>query len=137
MSRQTVTRIVIRYAETDQMGVVHHSFYPVYFEAGRTDFFIEHIRPYHQLEGEGLLAPVTHYEVNIEGRASYGDVLLVRTRPDWLKGVRVRMAYELSLEGGALVATGSSTHALLGTGMKPVNPRKFGAIYQQLCEVFA
>ena len=42
----SITEIEIRYAETDLMGVVHHSHYPVYFEQGRTSYFQEHLKPY-------------------------------------------------------------------------------------------
>lgn len=44
------TKLVVRYAETDQMGIVHHSNYPVWFEAGRTDFIRKMGLPYSKIE---------------------------------------------------------------------------------------
>lgn len=135
--KETLSEIAVRYAETDRMGVVHHSVYPVYFEAARTDFFEEHLFHYHQMEQQGLLAAVVGYQVELVGAATYGDTLCVRTRPGWLKGVRLQMTYQVTqLQGGELVATGTSTHALLGPGLKPVHPRAFGEAYRLLKEAF-
>ena len=81
---QTVSRIEVHYAETDRMGIIHHSVYPIYFEVGRTDWFVTHFRHYDELEQEGLLAPVLGYHVELQNPATYGDVLLLETRPSWL-----------------------------------------------------
>ncbi|MBN9415674.1 hypothetical protein ABS71_15670 [bacterium SCN 62-11] len=132
---ESLSQIAVRYAESDQMGVVHHSHYPVYFEQGRTDFFIQHLRPYAEFESQGILAPVLSYQVEILGRAGYGDLLHLRTRADWMKGVRIQMSYYLEIEGRA-VARGSSLHALVGPDLKPANPRQFGPLYQELVKVF-
>jgi acyl-CoA thioester hydrolase len=132
---ESLSQIAVRYAETDQMGVVHHSHYPVFFEQGRTDFFIQHLRPYAEFEAQGILAPVLSYQVEILGRAGYGDLLQLRTRADWMKGVRIQMSYALEIEGRG-VARGSSLHALVGRDLKPANPRSFGPLYQELIKVF-
>ena len=132
---ESLSQIAVRYAETDQMGVVHHSLYPVYFEQGRTDFFRQHLRPYAEFEAQGIFAPVLSYQVQILGRSTYGDVLELTTRPDWLKGVRLQMSYLIQAKGGA-VATGSSLHALVGPQLQPVNPRKFGPLYGELVKLF-
>ena len=133
---ESLSEIAVRYAETDQMGVIHHSHYPVYFEQGRTDFFRQHLRPYAEFEAQGILAPVLSYQVEILGRATYGDVLRLTTRPDWLKGVRLQMSYHIHGSAGP-VASGSSVHALVGPQLQPTNPRKFGPLYQELVKVFA
>ncbi|MBS2033520.1 acyl-CoA thioesterase [bacterium] len=132
---ESLSQIPVRYAETDRMGVIHHSHYPVYFEQGRTDFFIEHLRPYAEFEAQGVQAPVLSYQVEILGRATYGDLLKVSTRADWMKGVRLQMSYRIRVEERE-VAAGSSLHALVDSTMKPVNPRKFPELYQELLKVF-
>jgi acyl-CoA thioester hydrolase len=132
----SVTTIPVRYAETDQMGVVHHSNYPIYFEAGRTEFFQQHLMPYPEMEKLGLFAPVLSYEVSIKGRASYGHTLSVETRPAWMKGVRVAISYRVTRDG-LDVASGSTVHALVGADMKPVHPRSFGELYPMLTRAFA
>ena len=55
---ESVTRIKVRYAETDQMGVVHHSVYAVYLEAARVDFLERAGLPYHRVEARGVFFPV-------------------------------------------------------------------------------
>lgn len=132
---ESLSQIAVRYAETDQMGVVHHSHYPVYFEQGRTDFFIQHLRPYAEFEAQGILAPVLSYQVEILGRAGYGDLLQLRTCADWMKGVRIQMSYSLGMDGRE-IARGSSLHALVGRDLKPANPRLFGPLYHELLKVF-
>ena len=133
---ESLSLIAVRYAETDRMGVVHHSHYPVYFEQGRTDYFVQHLQPYTEFESQGLLAPVLSYQVEILGRATYGDTLLLTTRADWIKGVRLQMSYQVSQQGGQAVARGHSLHALVGANLQPVHPRTFGPLYEQLRKVF-
>lgn len=64
------TTIQTRYAETDQMGVIHHSQYLIWCEIGRTDFIEKLGFSYAQMEQDGLLAPVT--EVNLQYNKRYG-----------------------------------------------------------------
>lgn len=133
---ESLSKIAVRYAETDRMGVVHHSHYPVYFEQGRSDFFVQHLQPYAEFETRGILAPVLSYQVEILGPATYGDTLHLITRADWLKGVRLQMSYQVNRVDGAAVARGHSLHALVGANMRPVNPRNFGPLFEQLRQVF-
>lgn len=132
---ESLSQIAVRYAETDRMGVIHHSHYPVYFEQGRTDFFIQYLRPYAEFEASGVQAPVLSYQVEILGKATYGDLLSVRTRADWMKGVRLQMSYRIQVQQRE-VAAGSSLHALVDANMRPVNPRNFNDLYQELLKVF-
>ena len=127
--------IPVRYAETDRMGVVHHSHYPVYFEQGRTEFFVHHLQHYDRFEQQGVYAPVLELRLQILGRATYGDTLKLITRADWLRGVRLQMSYELSVQE-RIVASGHTLHALLNKELQPVNPRAFGELYAQLRQVF-
>lgn len=127
--------IPVRYAETDRMGVIHHSHYPVYFEQGRSDFFIEHLEPYSKYEEAGILAPVLELQLQLVGRATYGDVLHVITRADWMKGLRLQMSYEVRVQE-RLVARGSTRHALVDRDLRPVHPRSLGASFERLRKVF-
>ena len=56
---KTRSKMRVRYAETDQMGVVYHSNFLVYFEVGRTDYFREFGFTYRDLENDGVFMPVT------------------------------------------------------------------------------
>lgn len=117
------------------MGVVHHSHYPVYFEQGRTEFFEEHLIPYQEFEAQGLLAPVLSYQVHLKGRLSYGDTLVLETFPLRFKGLRVAMGYRGTNEG-ELVVEGESTHALVGSDLRALHPRRLPAVYSLLKERF-
>lgn len=127
----STTEIEIRYAETDQMGVVHHSHYPVYFEQGRTTYFQEHLKPYQEFEKEGLLAPVLSYQVQLKGPLSYGDTLRLETYPKSFRGLRIIMGYR-GFNDQALVVEGESVHALMGSDLQALHPRKLPECYHFL-----
>ncbi len=134
---ETWTELEVRYAETDRMGIVHHSVYPVYFEVGRTDFFKEHFIPYQELEKHGILAPVLQLELKIYGRLTYGDRARLLTYPLRLKGVRLSMGYQIyNQDTGEMVAEGDTLHALVGKDLRPQHPRHFQAIYDEIVKVF-
>lgn len=135
--RSVVSRLPVRYAETDRMGVVHHAVYPVYFEVGRTDFFDTHFMHYDEMERLGLFAAVIEYDCALKGRATYGDVLVVETRGEWMRGIRLHMGYTCRRErDGGLVAQGSSTLALVDSAGRPIHPRHFPDLYRTLLGLF-
>lgn len=74
------TFIEVRYYETDQMGIVHHSNYVRYFECGRHKFLIDAGLPITELERQGIMMPVVSVEVNYRIPARMGDVLRVVSR---------------------------------------------------------
>ena len=108
----------VRYAETDQMGVVHHSIYFVWFEQLRTEYFRKIGFPYGQLEKEGVFFPVVESRCcYIEGARYDGEVRVT----GWLRepeGVRVRIDYLVEQEGRVLVE-GYTLHARTDAGGKP------------------
>ena len=63
---QTETTFTARYAETDQMGIVHHSNYTVWFEAGRTDFLKKAGTSNTSIEGNGVLLPYVWNELPVQ-----------------------------------------------------------------------
>lgn len=132
---KTVAHIEVRYAETDQMGVVHHSHYPVYFEQARTEFFQQHLLPYAHFEAQGLLAPVLTYSVELKGRLGYGDTLNLEVFPSAIKGLRLAMKYR-GFNRENLVVTGDSVHALTGPDLKPLHPRHLPEAYRLLRDTF-
>lgn len=133
---QSESYIPIRYAETDQMGVVHHSHYPVYFEQGRTEFFVQHLVPYRDFEAQGLFAPVLSYQVTLKGRLGYGDTLRLEVFPTQFRGLRVAMGYR-GYNDQALVVEGESVHALTGPDLKALHPRRLPPAYALLKERFS
>lgn len=102
-------RLHVRYAETDQMGVVYHANYLVYMEEGRTRMMAARGTPYHELERRGWALVVRKAELRFRHGARYGDEVLVRTRIERVRGASILFAYELERVGdGQPLASGST-----------------------------
>lgn len=102
-------RLRVRYGETDQMGVVHHANYLLYFEEGRTRMMRDLGVPYSELEKEGWALPVRKAEMRFRQSARYDDELIVRTRVGRVGAASVEFLYEVIDAGnGQLLASGST-----------------------------
>ena len=114
--------IRVRYAETDAMGVVYYANYLTYFEVARVEYLRAAGIRYRALEDEGMVAAVTAAHVNYHAPARFDDELRLWTRCVSMGKVRFRIEYEVRREAdGALVASGSTEHALLADGtLRPV-----------------
>ena len=77
--KKTTTKIRVRYAETDQMGFVHHGNYAQFFEIGRLDWIIKIGVSYKNMESKGILLPVVFLETNYLKPAYYDDELIIET----------------------------------------------------------
>lgn len=106
---ETVTRIKVRYAETDQMGVVHHSVYAVYLEAARVDFLERAGLPYPLVEARGVYFPVVELALTFRTPARFGEVVEVRTRLAELSSRALLFRYRVEREG-VLLAEGLTRH---------------------------
>lgn len=111
----------VRYAETDQMGVVYHSNYVIYFEIGRTEAMRAIGICYADLEAQGYVLAVIETYCRHKGSARYDDLLTVRTRLADVTKTRLRFEYEVMRDDDVL-ATGYTVLAFLGrdNGMRPV-----------------
>jgi acyl-CoA thioester hydrolase len=110
----TTSTLQVRYAETDQMGVVYYANYLVWFEIGRTDFCREHGFAYREMEQQdGLYIMVAESRCRYKAPARYDDRILIRTR---LKEIRRRVlvfAYEVYREAPEeLLAEGETVHVI-------------------------
>ena len=102
-------RLHVRYAETDQMGVVYHANYLVYMEEGRTRMMASLGLPYHELEAKGWALVVRKADVRYRAAARYGDELCVRTWVERMRGASILFRYEIERAADAtLLATGST-----------------------------
>ncbi len=90
-----VTRVRVRYAESDQMGVVYHTHYLVWCEVGRTDLLRSLGSRYAQLESDGLRLAVASARVRYVSPARYDDLVQVVTRVARVQSRMVKFAYEL------------------------------------------
>ena len=113
MHEAHTTTIRVRYAETDQMKVMHHSVWAVYWEAARGDFMASLGYPYGKLESEGgIYFPVISVAAEIVAPAFFEDEVQVRTRLGRLGRVKLRFDYE-GWRGDTLLARGHSEHGVI------------------------
>ncbi|MBO5805298.1 MAG: acyl-CoA thioesterase [Tidjanibacter sp.] len=96
----------VRYKETDQMGVVHHSNYPVYYEYARTELLREKGFTYKAMEEGGVMMPVREVGMKFLTPARYDDLLTIKVMMHEIKGARLRFDHEIRNEAGELVNTG-------------------------------
>lgn len=131
---KTETRLTVRYAETDQMGIVHHSNYAVWFEAGRTDFLKQTGVSYSEVEARGVMLPLYEITCRYISPARYEDEIAVITSLRELSRVRIILSYEIkNIRTNALLATGETLHAFTDGNMKPLNAEKaIPDVYAQL-----
>lgn len=112
------TTFSVRYNETDQMGVVHHSEYVNYFELGRTEMMRAHGLEYAEMERRGVLLAVVDVALRFLKPARFGDELVIETRIAEVERVRVRFEYEVKL-GAEVVCRGHTVLACVGRDLVP------------------
>ena len=107
------SHVRVRYAETDQMHVLHHSLWAVYWEVARGAFMAERGVPYGELEKRvGIYFPVVSVSAEIVAPAHLDDEIQLRTRLDKLGRVKLRFDYE-GWRGDTLLARGHSEHGVI------------------------
>lgn len=127
MSAATVhrTSTAVRYHETDQMGVVHHSNYICWFELGRTEMMRAHGFDYAALERDGCLLAVVDVGLRYLAPARFGEEIRIETWIAEVERVRVRFEYAVrrgdGADGGALLCRG---HTLLASCDRALKPRR-------------
>lgn len=118
-------KIEVRYQETDQMGVVYHGNYLVWFEIGRTEYVNKLGLKYTELEGLGYYSPVIDINIHYKKPVTYGQTVTVKTSLESYNGIRTVYAYEIYDEKGDLAVTGNSTHVVVRqTNFTPVLMRR-------------
>jgi len=116
--------VLVRYQETDQMGVAHHSVYPVWFEAARTAFIRDCGMPYGKMEQEGFYLPLLELKCKFRSYSRYEDELTIKTRVSDVTRTRLYFEYEVIKEDHR-VATGSTMHIYANRALKPVDLLKY------------
>src|ERR1700740_2278546 len=104
------TRLRVRYAETDQMGVVYHTNYLIWFEVGRVEFLRELGFTYRDMEREdGCYIAVVDARCRYKGPARYDDQIIVRTHLRNVRESLIHFGYKLlRAEDGVLLAEGET-----------------------------
>jgi acyl-CoA thioester hydrolase len=102
--------IEVRYAETDQMGVVYHANYLVWMELGRTQLIKDLGFNYAEMEKDGIISPVIDIQASYKKPLRYGDKAIIKTWIEQYDGFRVTYGYEIFNGSGELAVTGQSKH---------------------------
>ncbi|MGE8080901.1 acyl-CoA thioesterase [Peribacillus loiseleuriae] len=103
-------KIEVRYAETDQMGVVYHANYVIWLEIGRTQLIKDLGFNYAEMEADGILSPVIDIQVSYKKPLRYGETATVKTWIESYDGLRVVYGYEILNENEELAVSARSAH---------------------------
>ena len=101
----------VRYAETDQMGIAHHSNYFVWFEEGRSNFCRDIGLPYGEWEKNGVFMPVVEVHCRYKSSLLYDELVTMEVFPAERGAATVTFGYRLRHEDGRLAAEGWTKHA--------------------------
>ena len=125
------TRVRVRYAETDQMGVVYHANYLVWMEVGRVEYCRTSGARYRDLEAAGILMAVVEVNCRYYSPARYDDEVIVRTRIEQANPRMVRFEYELrSADNDRSLASGFTKHIFIGRDFRATKlPEKYRALF--------
>ena len=126
------TRIRVRYAETDQMGVVYHANHFIWFEVGRVELLRQLGFSYKEMETkDDCFIAVVDARCRYKAPVHYDDEVVIQT---YLKQVRdkvIHFGYELRAESGQLLAEGETTHIVANAQMKPRKlPKKYLNVFR-------
>jgi len=106
--REFEFKVRVRYAETDQMGVVYHGNYAQYFEMGRVEWLRNLGLSYKFMEENGIMLPVVSLTMNYKKPARYDDLIRVKTIFKSQTSVKIEFDYEIFNEKDELLTTGTS-----------------------------
>lgn len=136
MEKINKLEITARYAETDMMGIIHHSVYPVWFEAARTEFIKMTGISYSKLEKDGIMLPLASLECKYLRPVHYEDKVTIETRLSKLTYARIEFTYRVILMGNVM-AEGSTMHGFVDSStFRPVNLKKLKPeLFSQLTEM--
>ncbi|MAM29101.1 MAG: thioesterase [Flavobacteriaceae bacterium] len=107
--KKNLTKLRVRYAETDQMGVVYYGNYAQYLEQGRTEWLREMGFSYKWMEANNVILPVTNLNINYKLPARYDDVISITTNIKKIPTFKIEFYYEIHNQEGQLLITAETT----------------------------
>lgn len=135
MPLENETTIRVRYAETDQMGVVYYANFFVWFEVGRVEFLRQLGFNYGEMESrDGCYIAVADARCRYKAPARYDEEIKIRTQLKSFRGSLVQFRYEAVRVGdGTLLAEGETTHMVTDAQMKVRRlPEKYARVFEEL-----
>src|SRR5690625_2841620 len=119
------TTVEVRYQETDQMGVVYHGNYLVWFEIGRTKFIESLGLSYADMEKNNIVSPVIDAKLKFKKPFYYGEKAVIDTWVEKYNGVRTIYRYQILDEAGNVGVSGTTEHVIVRKdNFRPISLRK-------------
>jgi acyl-CoA thioester hydrolase len=114
------TKIRVRYVETDKMGIVHHSNYPIWFEIGRSEYCRSKGFSYRDMEDkDNALLVVTEIYCRYKAPAFYEDEITIRTKVSEIRSRSVKFSYQIFRESdNTILAEGETLHVVTDSNQK-------------------
>ena len=104
----SITKIIPRYAETDQMGIVHHSVYAIWYEQARTEYFNNIGIRYDEVEKNGLITPLIELNCKYKKPAYYNQEVEIQTKLIELTPVKFTLQYDIYDKNKNLINIGTT-----------------------------
>ncbi|MBU2019752.1 MAG: acyl-CoA thioesterase [Bacteroidetes bacterium] len=121
-----ITQVRVRYGETDQMGYCYYGNYAQYFEVGRVETMRTLGCSYKKLEADGIMLPVSDFQVKYFRPALYDDLLSIKTEIVELRGPRIVFDYEITNEKNEIISKASTTLVFVKKEtMRPTSPPSY------------
>ncbi len=115
---ENITSVRIRYADTDQMGVVYHGNYPQFFEIGRTEWLRSIQTTYKSMEKKGIMLPVISLQCSFIKPAVYDEIISIKTVLKKTPSVKAAFYHEIFNEKKELLCTGETVVAFMDANTK-------------------
>lgn len=133
----SIHEVIVRYAETDQMGIAHHSNYAIWFEAARNVLLKQIGHSIGGLEEIGVKMPVSELSCQYHQPINFDQKFSVETVVTKLTCARIFFYYKLiDFEDSSLLASGHTCHAWTNSHLKPINFAKaYTDLYNKLLEI--
>ena len=120
-----ITKILPRYAETDQMGIIHHSNYIKWMEEARMDLMDQIGLNYREMEELEIISPVLSVSVNYHSMVHFDDTVLIQCKLLKYNGIKMEVEYVMTdKETGELRTTATSSHCFLNRSGKPISLKR-------------
>jgi acyl-CoA thioester hydrolase len=117
------SQIRVRYGETDQMGYCYYGNYAQYFEVGRVEALRSCGLSYKEMEANGVMLPVSDFQVKYLAPAFYDDLLRIRTKIVEIDRARIYFEYEVYNESDKLLSKATTTLVFVKKeNMRPTSP---------------
>jgi acyl-CoA thioester hydrolase len=128
---ESILNITPRYQETDQMGVIHHSVYAIWFEMGRVEYCNNIGLPFHVIEDKGLRLAMIDLRSKFIKPAIFGQNYILKTYLTELTKVKLIFKYLIFNQNQELIHEGESTLVWLDQSLRPINVSKnYNDVYQ-------